>query len=438
MSTATIRKPMQLEVTDRALLDPLLQYIYTGQGQIDAFAFLFEEAQLQQSLLQDPHIRLSQDLLFMWRSKLYADVLIQLVPVHTSGATDQTREPDETQGEVFATHRAILATVPYFESLLLGSYDDRDHRILTLPSPPLTPASLHFVLGYLYCGTLDFSQRTFDLTTAFAIYNSAQYLGIDALRLEVECRIEDMCFGARPDPLRCARLFQWSLMPDVNCPMLQQRSKGVVLDRFSEAWRIEVGSLAQDVQQRLVTEKCLSMTPDTAIDALRGGMTIRSKLETITQSWASHVLAMLEPVEARAAKLLVLDTTAVVTSASFVDLIEGRTFSGDVLERALTVLSANLEERTAALAYQAVVGHVLLREQGIQVDARVLVEDCRQAILKYLKARWVGTKAAAGFNDLDSWALKEVADGRLAHVWRVCARTPSFTDTAAILNSSRA
>lgn len=411
MSVATIRRPMQLEVTDRALLDPLLQYIYTGQGQVDAFAFLYEEAQLQQSLLQDPLIRLSQDLLFMWRSKLYADVLIHLVPANATGATDQTHDPQESQVEVFASHRAILATVPYFESMLLGSYSDRDNRILTLPSPPLTPASLHFVLGYLYCGSLDFSQRTFDLNTAFSIYTSAQYLGMDTLRLEVECRIEDMCFGPNPDPLRCARLFQWSLLPDVSCPMLQQRSKGVVLDRFAEAWRIEVGSLDQDVQQLLVTEKCLSITPDSAIDALRGVMTIRSKLETINQPWASHVLAMLEPVEARVSKLMVTDTTSVVTSPGFVELIEGRTFSSDLLEKALQTLSQNLEERTAALAYQAVVGHVLLREQGIQVDARVLVEDCRQAILKYLKSRWVGTKAASGFNDLDSWSLKEIADG---------------------------
>lgn len=410
MSTQTIRKPAMLKLSDWAMLEPLLAYIYLGQAdRISEFQFLFEEAHLEHALLQDPLQRLSQDLLFMWRSKLYADVLIKLVPADLDGTADQTTEPD---GEVFASHRAILATVPYFESILLGSYSDQDHRILTLPSPPFTPAALHFTLGYLYCGTLDFSQRTFDLSTAFSVWLSAVYLSIDALKTEIEARMEDMCFGPRPDPLRCARLYQWTLLPNVCCPILQQRAKGIVLDRFGEAWRIEIGSASQETQQLLVTEKCLSLTTDNVIDALKGVMMIRSKLDTISQAWAGHVLAMLQPVEARIAKMLSNDTTAVVTSSAFIDLIEGRGFSADVLERALHLLSTGLEERSAALAYQAVVGHVLLREDGIQVDARVKVEDCRQDIIKYLKARWVGTKATAGFNDLDSWALKEIADGQ--------------------------
>jgi hypothetical protein len=40
---------------------------------------------------------------------------------------------------------------------------------LSLPSPPFTPASLHFTLGFFYTGTLIFSNRNYDLNIAFAI-----------------------------------------------------------------------------------------------------------------------------------------------------------------------------------------------------------------------------------------------------------------------------
>lgn len=57
---------------------------------------------------------------------------------------------------------------------------------------------------------------------------------------------------------------------------------------------------------------------------------------------------------------------------------------------------------------------VLLREDGIPMDARIYVEDCRQSIIKYLKNRWLSTRSMDGFADLDSWALKEIADGQFA------------------------
>ncbi|KAJ7838063.1 hypothetical protein B0H14DRAFT_3701205 [Mycena olivaceomarginata] len=80
------------------------------------------------------------------------------------------------QMPVFSSHRFIPASrSPYFhtalvswpapapsKSLTSSVKDLSDVLTLPLPSPPFTPASLHFTLGLLYTGILIFSHRTYD------------------------------------------------------------------------------------------------------------------------------------------------------------------------------------------------------------------------------------------------------------------------------------
>ena len=49
--------------------------------------------------------------------------------------------------------------------------------------------ALHFTLGFLYTGTLAFSNGTYDLDAAFAIMCSANYLQIQPLYDEIQARI---------------------------------------------------------------------------------------------------------------------------------------------------------------------------------------------------------------------------------------------------------
>lgn len=96
----------------------------------------------------------------MWRSKLYSDVKIILPLSASRGVSDQfldTVSDDPSASATTATfsaHKFILASrSPYFAQLLLntGGFKsrDRDKPEIDLPSPPFTPASLHFCLGYM-------------------------------------------------------------------------------------------------------------------------------------------------------------------------------------------------------------------------------------------------------------------------------------------------
>ena len=121
----------------------------------------------------------------MWRSRPYSDIIIEIhEDVPTIGNTTTI---EEETAPAFYSHRFILATrAPYFYDQLI-TYGLKnlpppgEPAKLRLPSPPFTAPALHFTLGFLYTGTLAFSNRTYDLDTAFAIMSSANYLQIQPL-----------------------------------------------------------------------------------------------------------------------------------------------------------------------------------------------------------------------------------------------------------------
>jgi len=46
---------------------------------------------------------------------------------------------------------------------------------------------------------------------------------------------------------------------------------------------------------------------------------------------------------------------------------------------------------------------------------RQRVEDTRVELLKWMKKRWVSIRMEGGFENLESWALKEISHGK-AHL----------------------
>jgi hypothetical protein len=79
---------------------------------------------------------------------------------------------------------------------------------------------------------------------------------------------------------------------------------------------------------------------------------------------------MVEAIEKRLVSIIANQLPEIVASPGFIDLVDGVGFSSDVLEWVLLQVfnKDELQEKNAPLAYQALVGSVLLREQGIMVD----------------------------------------------------------------------
>ncbi|KAJ3558284.1 hypothetical protein NM688_g1014 [Phlebia brevispora] len=189
---ALLRLPTMINPT---LFSKELEYLYTGKGFGEAFEFLFDTSEVREDGdAEEARIdKLRKDLVFMWRSRLYSDVKIALTGTFSSSNHENTTA-------VFSSHRFILVSrSPYFRTQLQQwgvKQAPGEPLTLNLPSPPFTPASLHFTLGFIYTGTLVFSHRTFDLDTSFHIMRSAAYLALDTLYDEIQARIvQEMMHG---------------------------------------------------------------------------------------------------------------------------------------------------------------------------------------------------------------------------------------------------
>ncbi|CEQ40320.1 SPOSA6832_01904 [Sporobolomyces salmonicolor] len=438
-STPSALRPIPLGPTDIDVFEASLEYFYTGGKETEAFAVVLDgfldggtdEAEdvtgipklrqvcaalvLGMASSTEKVPRLPQDLLFCWRSKLYSDVEIALTA------------PDGSASTPFAAHRAILASrSPYFRTLLLGNFGDSRLDRFTLPSPPFTPASTTFVLGYIYTGTLDFSNRNFDLTTGFEIWRCAAFLSMSALQDEIESKVAAML-----TPQRAPRIFSFSHAHDVNSPALAKLALPLVLDHFDEMWATPyIGNLEYDPQDQLVKQLRARIAPNTVARLARQTSSLRKRIELERAGWARNVEAMVDAVEEKLVAILAEGLPEIVVSPGFIDLIDGVGFSTDVLEWILTLVVKGLREEKAPTAYQAIVGSVLLREEGILADvyfarfsflalslthvfkqARIRVEDARNGILKYIKRKWISARESGGFDHLESWCLKELADG---------------------------
>lgn len=125
-----------------ALFSNQLEYLYTGADLGDAFDFLFDATEDDQTIEDvEAHRteKLRRDLVFMWRSRLYSDVHTQLSGPFAPNSEEATA--------IFSSHRFILASrSPYFRSLFLsGSFSSvglaspSSPISISLPSPPFTP-----------------------------------------------------------------------------------------------------------------------------------------------------------------------------------------------------------------------------------------------------------------------------------------------------------
>ena len=95
--------------------------------------------------IHDRRDKLGQDLTYVWRSKLYADVRIHLDSPDTSNS-DSDDSDDSTDSlsstAIFTAHKFILVSrSPYFSSLLLNTSNFSSHanNDIHLPTPPFTP-----------------------------------------------------------------------------------------------------------------------------------------------------------------------------------------------------------------------------------------------------------------------------------------------------------
>jgi len=368
-------------ISSTTLFSNELEYLYTGEGLGEAFEFLFDTSESREHVdAEDNRVdKLRKDLVFMWRSRLYSDVRIAL-----SGTFSSTNHEPATA--IFSSHRFILVSrSPYFHAQLLNwaqPAKSGEPITVTLPSPPFTPASLHFTLGYIYTGTLVFSHRTYDLDTAFAILKSATYLSLDGLVAEIQARIVyEMIHGlfhaslefneyeritgskwgtggcrCRQCARRAPRVLEFALADDVKNTYLERGARRALVGLFGEGWCIsEFASLPQKIRENLLKGLAKRTTPMNVFPLLFAAQHAIKKLDSVIDAWADTSREMVLQARKAIDECLVSQSAECFEQDDWLQIMEADGERFDDGERVTWVMEAikrGMVEKHAGTMYQ--------------------------------------------------------------------------------------
>ncbi|PAV14716.1 hypothetical protein PNOK_0979400 [Pyrrhoderma noxium] len=362
---------------------------------------------------------------------------------------------EEETAPAFYSHRFILATrAPYFYDQLI-TYGLKnlpppgEPAKLRLPSPPFTAPALHFTLGFLYTGTLAFSNRTYDLDTAFAIMSSANYLQIQPLYDEIQARIvvemmhglfhaflefteyERITGGKWGNGCRCRqcarrapRVLQFSVRPDVQNVYLDRGARRVLVGLFGEGWvTSEFAELPQKTRDGLssgVKKRCLPMNVLLMLFAAHAGL---KKLSSVRDAWGDTVKDMILTARSFVDSALCSEAEKVFNEKDWVNIMEndgmGRFEDGERVEWVMNSIRRGMNDNNVVKLYQALVSAVLLRPHPQESDKsllssssqiRIQVEQTRLDILRMIRRRWVSIRQEGGFDNMETWVTAEISD----------------------------
>ncbi|BEI95000.1 uncharacterized protein CcaverHIS019_0705810 [Cutaneotrichosporon cavernicola] len=428
-----------------------LEWLYTGEGFGDVVEWISGEREgtsntsLRDSLgrrgdVSERRDKLGQDLTYMWTSKLYCDVRIHLASPEGDGYdSDSSGASDDSLAAtvIFTAHRFMLISrSPYFATLFLNEDFRPSTADVHLSTPPFTPAALHFCLGWMYAGHLDFSNRSYDLLTAFQIYRAAEYLQLDCLVEEIESRIvHDFCDGLDYNRCHCRRclsrvprVWRFAGASDVGALELQRRARRFILRGWGETWGREIGMAEKAERDDLVRDVLSSMTPSSVVGAFRAIANIRRRIDHFTHTrgadttgWVDSINDMVQPIQRRAREFLASSFPQVCESKELWDLFSGKGFADEVLDifwREVVEMTGRSPTFTVApVVYETIVTALLRKVDPKTLEAvlptrsanRHKVEMARDAVLKHIKKRWVSIQNEGGFVALKGRTLQEIA-----------------------------
>lgn len=181
---------------------------------------------------------------------------------------------------------------------------------------------------------------------------------MDALRAEVESRIiHEMCDSLSllrsPGPTKlCARrvprVWRFAGASDVGAQDLRSRTRAWIVRHWAECWGKEIGDVEEHERKALVNEVAEGLNPQSICSYFRGVSAVKSRTESdlrtttglprgLKQStWSENLLEMVAEIESRAKEMWIVQFGNIVRSEEFAELLDGKGFGMDLLERLMT------------------------------------------------------------------------------------------------------
>ncbi|KAJ9103386.1 hypothetical protein QFC19_004485 [Naganishia cerealis] len=390
---------------------------------------------------------------------------------------------DGNEETVFSAHRFILCSrSPYLHQVLLNSGAFQSHPAainpssgtdlsdipeITLPSPPFTPQATYFTLGYLYSGSLSFSNKTFDLPTAFSITKAAMFLEVDSLVDELHAIIrEEHCHGMIYPVFRngkklagCAckkclrripKVLRFAQAPDVQAIRLKQDAIEYLVQGWAECWGKDLANLDEDVQEDLLHRICLEISVSRIVASYSKIVNAKAKMDVEKGDCVEILHDMLDVIRTALLKKLVIEFQDIAANTAFIDLLTdngmNRTLRDLILQdlidsvskvdfchHAPQIYQVRLTKATQrSVAYfhvlqvlvnkllKGTVGPEHLQLLAHESSGRHAIERTKREVLAVIKRRWLQMKPLASFDGLEDGTLKEISQGKCSHclLWR--------------------
>ncbi|KAJ8453776.1 hypothetical protein ONZ45_g19576 [Pleurotus djamor] len=287
------------------------------------------------------------------------------------------------------------------------------------------------------------------MDTAFHIMRSATYLSIQTLYDEVQARIvQEMMHGlfhaflefseyerltngkwgtggcrCRQCARRAPRVLEFALADDVKNPHLERGSRRALVGLFGEGWcTTEFAALPQRLRDTALKGVGKRTTPSNALALLYAAEHAIIKLGPVIDAWADIVREMIYSARKVIDDCLASKADECFAQQDWMDMMENdgvRFEDGERVEWIMAAIKRGVNDKNAAPLYQTLVSAVLLALHPTEPDQpmlsdtshiRVQVDETRMDVLRYIKKRWLSIRQEGGFDQLDGWALKEIAD----------------------------
>ncbi|PPQ75745.1 LOW QUALITY PROTEIN: hypothetical protein CVT26_001665 [Gymnopilus dilepis] len=374
----------------RSVLQRARVLLYTGERFEETFKFPLEEAKECGSGDDDDpdalHIdKLRKDLEFMWRSMF-----------DFGGNHENTTA-------IFSSHWFIQLTWPH-EALMLGT---NGPLTLTLPSPPFTPASLHFTsnLRHFLCH----ESLAVPLDPHRARRNSSLHRAMnDAWTLSRVYYIQQIrgtggCGVVNTPGEHLAS-------SNFKNPFLERGAGRAIVDLFSEGWCTQkFASLAQTLRESILnglsTHKAHQRLPTPL-----GRRTHLQKLPTNIDTWADVVRDATSQAEKLVEEVLCTgaETFFDQDEGKWIEIMRGDEGRFEDAERVEWVTGASGVLRGVKKAPHP--SDVTATPLGAKSHVRVQVKKTRIELLKWIVKYWITIRQEKGFHPLEVWAYKGISD----------------------------
>ncbi|CAG8725639.1 5294_t:CDS:2, partial [Acaulospora morrowiae] len=170
--------------TDPFFFKQELKFFYTGEeGSEEFLAAVDTTDELEQQ-------KLKEDLLYMYKSKLYTDV--ELVLEFNEDNLDIIEEDDEDIFKPIAirAHRFMLSTrSEYFRRMLVSDFIEARTASISLDASIFNSTSINLILSFIYTGNLSYNQKPLTLEMCEWVWIGADFLNIKILCDEIIYRI---------------------------------------------------------------------------------------------------------------------------------------------------------------------------------------------------------------------------------------------------------